>query len=167
MFPVHRCILAARCDFFRGLFFSGMTETSGRRAVLREVTAAGMEFVLRYLYGEEVSPPPPIAVEVLIAADVYSLVHLKKDAEAVVRRHIDRDNACTLLHLAYQHSAPLLLEAAVAAVAHGLERYEEDPDFLALPAEPVGLVREAAAQIRAVSSPSRPRRAKPGHSPPR
>lgn len=58
-FPVHRCVLAARSGYFKGLFESGrgMKEEGSRAAgediVLEEVSAEAFEVLLRFLYAQE------------------------------------------------------------------------------------------------------------------
>ena len=53
-FSAHRCLLAARSEFFRGLFKSGMQEgSSSRPIVIKEVTDRAFAALLRYLYTDK------------------------------------------------------------------------------------------------------------------
>jgi hypothetical protein len=53
-FSAHRCLLAARSEFFRGLFKSGMQEgSSSRPIVIKEVTVRAWAALLRYLYTDK------------------------------------------------------------------------------------------------------------------
>ena len=56
-FPAHRCVLAARSEYFRGLFLSGMLEGSQngvQEIKLEEVTAEAFRTIQTYLYTADV-----------------------------------------------------------------------------------------------------------------
>ena len=54
-FPAHRVILAARSEYFRGLFLSGMQggSSEGEMHEIAQVSAGAFRVVLRYLYTAE------------------------------------------------------------------------------------------------------------------
>ena len=53
-FPAHRAVLAARSEYFRGLFKSGMQEGGRREMAYEDVSAGAFRVLLRYLYTGEV-----------------------------------------------------------------------------------------------------------------
>lgn len=57
-FPVHRVILAARCDYFRALFYGGMKESSRDAELeveLKETPAEAFSYLLRYIYDGQIT----------------------------------------------------------------------------------------------------------------
>ncbi|CEM11843.1 unnamed protein product [Vitrella brassicaformis CCMP3155] len=67
-FPVHRAILAARCDFFRGLFCTALNEKGKRAIEIRDTTPTAMQGVLAFIYTNEYDPRPDEVLDVLMLA---------------------------------------------------------------------------------------------------
>ncbi len=49
-FPVHRVILASRCEYFRALFFGGLSETHASTVHLNGINSTAFYHVLSYIY---------------------------------------------------------------------------------------------------------------------
>jgi hypothetical protein len=113
---------------------SGMRESETKQIRLHDIGSDTLAFVLRHLYGAEAPPPPELAVEMLIAADMFNLSTLRHQSELVLRRFVELENACTLLLLGIQHHAPLLARIAAGFIVKNFAVVAATPEFAALPA---------------------------------
>ncbi|CAN9513500.1 unnamed protein product [Ophioblennius macclurei] len=71
----HRILLAASCDYFRGMFAGGLRETQQKEIPIHGVTYNAMKKILDYIYTSEIELDLDCVQEVLIAA---TLVQLEK-----------------------------------------------------------------------------------------
>ncbi|XP_029961218.1 kelch-like protein 22 isoform X2 [Salarias fasciatus] len=71
----HRILLAASCDYFRGMFAGGLRETKQKEIPIHGVTYNAMKKILDYIYTSEIELDLECVQEVLIAA---TLVQLEK-----------------------------------------------------------------------------------------
>jgi DNA-binding beta-propeller fold protein YncE len=114
-FPAHRCVLAARSEYFRGLFLSGMQEGTSEGGVQKigEVSAGAFRVVIRYLYsaqlpeggagtgggqgaggdGEDATEGQVLERAVLKAADLFRLEELLQHCVEAFGRRLKVDTA--------------------------------------------------------------------------
>ncbi|XP_028313008.1 kelch-like protein 22 isoform X2 [Gouania willdenowi] len=71
----HRILLAASCDYFRGMFAGGLRETQQNEIPIHGVSYVAMKKILDYIYTSEIELDLECVQEVLIAA---TLVQLEK-----------------------------------------------------------------------------------------
>eukprot|EP00698_Gefionella_okellyi_P014739 TRINITY_DN4096_c0_g1_i5.p1 TRINITY_DN4096_c0_g1~~TRINITY_DN4096_c0_g1_i5.p1 ORF type:complete len:801 (-),score=194.78 TRINITY_DN4096_c0_g1_i5:1812-4214(-) len=131
--PAHAVILTQRCAFFRAMLQSGLIESATRVLTVREISSAVARHLLRFLYGSTAPPAADIAVQTVLAADLYSLPILKRQAEFVCSQYIEVDNCCMLLLMAEQHQTPRLRQLCVLFAARELEAVRETEDWAMLP----------------------------------
>lgn len=94
----HRAILSARCDHFRAMFTSGMKETNEKVVEIPAVRYDVFYEVLNYIYTDKVDKlTAEMAIDVYIAADLYTLDLLKDKCEAAVQSQINFENAPILV----------------------------------------------------------------------
>ncbi|KDO28534.1 hypothetical protein SPRG_06392 [Saprolegnia parasitica CBS 223.65] len=127
----HKCILAARSDYFRGLLTSSL-----RDANLAELSV-DMRFptlrrVLEFVYSGIVPPDASddVILDDLVAADRLGIARLKALSEA--RLVVTLENCIDVLVTADMVTAPVLREAAVIFVLENLRVLAGAPSFLQL-----------------------------------
>lgn len=122
----HRCILAARCPYFRALFASSMHAGDGDVAV-DGVTPAALHAVLAFIYAGTVPAcEGPFLREVLCAADVLLLDGLLRACHAMLPGVLTHSNAVDWLLWAHEcgtERARHLVEIYVARHLAGIHRH--------------------------------------------
>ncbi|TKS79121.1 Kelch-like protein 22 [Collichthys lucidus] len=71
--PAHRILLAASCDYFRGMFAGGLRETQQKEITIHGVSHMAMKKILDYIYTAEIELDLECVQEVLIAATLVQL----------------------------------------------------------------------------------------------
>lgn len=69
----HRILLAASCDYFRGMFAGGLRETQQKEIPIHGVSHMAMEKIIDYIYTSEIELDLDCVQEVLIAATLVQL----------------------------------------------------------------------------------------------
>ncbi|XP_068559793.1 kelch-like protein 22 isoform X3 [Cebidichthys violaceus] len=69
----HRILLAASCDYFRGMFAGGLRETQQKEIPIHGVSYMAMKKILDYIYTSEIELDLECVQEVLIAATLVQL----------------------------------------------------------------------------------------------
>ncbi|XP_035496916.1 kelch-like protein 22 isoform X1 [Scophthalmus maximus] len=69
----HRILLAASCDYFRGMFAGGLQETQQKEIPIRGISYMAMEKILDYIYTSEIELDLDCVQEVLRAATLVQL----------------------------------------------------------------------------------------------
>uniref|UniRef100_A0A3P9I0W4 Kelch-like family member 22 n=2 Tax=Oryzias latipes TaxID=8090 RepID=A0A3P9I0W4_ORYLA len=69
----HRILLAAACDYFRGMFAGGLRETQQKEILIHGVSHMAMKKLLDYIYTAELELDLDCVQEVLIAATMVQL----------------------------------------------------------------------------------------------
>lgn len=93
----HKAILAIRCDHFRAMFASGMKESRESEVTLPDISYPTFVNLMQFIYTDTVDVAPDEAIELYVAADLYTMSRLKTLCEAIVRKGITVDNAALLL----------------------------------------------------------------------
>eukprot|EP01062_Namystynia_karyoxenos_P055087 TRINITY_DN457_c0_g2_i1.p1 TRINITY_DN457_c0_g2~~TRINITY_DN457_c0_g2_i1.p1 ORF type:complete len:514 (+),score=146.62 TRINITY_DN457_c0_g2_i1:99-1640(+) len=103
----HKCILAARSEFFATLFASGMKESQSSvievDSICPDSSPASFEAFsafIAYLYGGTVPSAPHECLELLQLADFYRDDMLRDLCDSRARSHVDVSNVAELLMLA-------------------------------------------------------------------
>ncbi|XP_070175607.1 uncharacterized protein [Littorina saxatilis] len=73
----HRCILAARCEYFSAMFAGSWSETDEIEIELHDVKAPSMKYILLFLYGAMVDVPITDITAVIQASDMYGVQGFK------------------------------------------------------------------------------------------
>ncbi|KAK7496969.1 hypothetical protein BaRGS_00011705 [Batillaria attramentaria] len=77
-FPAHRCILAARCQYFDAMFTGSWCESSEMEIELQGVRAQSVECILQFVYGAMVQMDTGNIAAVLQAVDMFGMEGLKE-----------------------------------------------------------------------------------------
>ena len=94
----HRCILCARLKYFQGILGSA---TSSSEIVIDGVPLDAFRSLLRYLYAGKVPTDPEKALELMVAADYFSVERKLSDhCRNTLTMKLTLENACHLLRTA-------------------------------------------------------------------
>ncbi|EDW25633.1 GL26310 [Drosophila persimilis] len=101
--PAHRLILAARSDYFRGLLYGSMCESTETEIRLLEVPLEAFKVILGYLY----SGTLPVSTldldsifKVLGVANLYCLLEVESVLADHLKQNVAVDNVCRILETA-------------------------------------------------------------------
>ncbi|GAV00270.1 hypothetical protein RvY_11145 [Ramazzottius varieornatus] len=124
--PVHKLILSVASPVFHRTYLSNLEECMTGRCVLKDITSATLEKLLRYAYyGSLEGLSKENAKDVLIAADKYELLEMKEACEDVLIKDIVTNNVSKLLFLSDRVSAEALKRTAVEYIAANAGRPSE------------------------------------------
>jgi hypothetical protein len=121
LFAAHRFVLLCRSKFFRRMF------TTVREKVI-EITGIRpqiFKLVLEYLYVGNVTIAYEVAVDLLIAAEVYELERLSLMAQSVLERRLHVHNVCHILSIADSYDIEHLRHACIFFIAHHLNQVKK------------------------------------------
>jgi len=105
----HKVILAARSQHFKGMFFSGMKESSEKIIPLPDMQYKPFMDVLNYIYSGNVNIlNADHAAELLEVCNYLKMDRLRALCEVVLRDNIDIENAAYVLQVADQYTAKQL-----------------------------------------------------------
>jgi len=112
-FSVHKCLLAARCPYFRALFASGMQEAQRSEVQLHDVSARAMRSLLEWLYydkfeGLVAGLEPALGVELLSAASRLLLPSVLRLTETALLQQLSANTAVPLFEVAFVLNAERL-----------------------------------------------------------
>lgn len=93
----HRAMLSVRCDHFRAMFASGMKESREAEIVLHDISYNTFTNLMQFIYTDTVDVSADGAIELYVAADLYTMSRLKALCESIVQKGITVDNAAYLL----------------------------------------------------------------------
>lgn len=96
----HRSIITTRCRAFGAMLQSGMKESWQGVIEIPHIEYEVFYSLLEYLYTGELFAAPSELIQLLQAADLYQLEHLKSLCERKLERYVEVDNAAYLLRTA-------------------------------------------------------------------
>jgi len=120
---VHKAILAARSEYWKGLFTSGMAETSKDSTEVLAVNLPTLHLFLEFIYTGKISEKlEPGQVELLLeAADFYAVHSLKEQCEEGLIASLGSSNLIDRLILADTFSASNLRRVAKQMLVQNLD----------------------------------------------
>ena len=116
-FRAHKLILAARSDYFRALFRSGMTETVNNEVKIEDVDPPAFNELLRFLYCG--LPPNSLNVTsktLLPLADRFGVLGLKDLCVSAIGNVLHDGNVLDALQLAHRLNCPSLMEKCMPLI---------------------------------------------------
>ena len=112
--PAHRCILAARSEYFATLLTSDFIESRARCIEVVDATPAGFRALLHYLYTDELLPvEEDVMVDVMQMAQRYHLVRLYHKCLRHCQRGLGPHNAVLWLLRAHVYHLSELRELSL------------------------------------------------------
>ena len=106
-FRVHKCMLSARCEYFRVMFESSMAEARPvgeekmYKIAIRDFSIECIRYFVHYIYCNEVCPDVckdvAVAFELWLLADKYRIEHLKNFVKHEIACCLTERNVCDIL----------------------------------------------------------------------
>ncbi|KAM9391860.1 kelch-like protein 22 isoform 2-T2 [Pholidichthys leucotaenia] len=96
----HRILLAASCEYFRGMFAGGLREMQQKEILIHGVSYAGMKKILDYIYTSEIELDLECVQEVLKAATLVQLDSVIGFCCDFLYSWMDESNLLEVHHLA-------------------------------------------------------------------
>lgn len=162
LFPVHRAMLI-RSEFFLAMFSSAFREaqeSTHLQVVNVDCPPDVLEYILTFLYTEDVSFPVEISIDVLLASDLLMIEKLKAKAAVVISNLCNSkvtqmpiaDSAAadeeddgfdiyTIIRVAWATRVQRLEESSARYLAYHLEKHIDTPEF-------AELIEESATRIQ-------------------
>eukprot|EP01114_Cavostelium_apophysatum_P022001 TRINITY_DN7824_c0_g1_i4.p1 TRINITY_DN7824_c0_g1~~TRINITY_DN7824_c0_g1_i4.p1 ORF type:complete len:421 (-),score=124.42 TRINITY_DN7824_c0_g1_i4:41-1303(-) len=102
----HKVILAARSEFFKAMFFTGLKESHEATVPLPNVPHAAFMDILKFIYsGDLTLNSPDHAIDILPTANYLRLNRLKALCEICIRDSVEIENAAYILAVASESEA--------------------------------------------------------------
>ena len=125
----HRGILAARCAHFQAMFRSGMRESQEREVVITGIRLPVFMALLEYIYVDTVDVDPVVAIELYMAADLYTMDRLKGLCEILVYKYISAENAAFMLHAADETHSFKLRQICMSFIIRNFDTVTKSEGF--------------------------------------
>lgn len=126
---VHKFVLEARSPVFRALLNSPMQESAAGRVTLHDIQPTVFKALLHFVYTDALPEElegagleVPMAQHLLVAADQYQLIRLRRICERRLCDTVDVETAATTLTLAEQNHAEELKRVCLEFVSRNLQQ---------------------------------------------
>lgn len=115
----HRLILSIRSKVFRAMFEHDTKEKAENKIQVKDIEGSVLKEMINFIYSDKVENIEEYAHVLLIAADKYDLIRLKRLCEMYLAKNIDLENSCNILMLADMFNCNELKEKVLEfIVAH-------------------------------------------------
>ncbi|OXU28861.1 hypothetical protein TSAR_009154 [Trichomalopsis sarcophagae] len=125
----HKCILALKSPVFAAMFQTEMKEKCENKVQIQDIEYSVFTEMLRYVYSCQVTDIKTMAVELLAAADRYSIDGLKAACERTICSSLSVDNAAKSLQLAERYRLDELRRMAIHFIVRNSKKIVDKPDF--------------------------------------
>lgn len=133
----HRILLAASCDYFRGMFAGGLRETQQKEIPIHGVSYMAMKKILDYIYTSEIELDPECVQEVLIAATLVQLENVIGFCCDFLFSWMDESNILELYHLADLYGLQQLKAKVHSFILSNIQTLSRADVYRQLPQEEV------------------------------
>jgi len=132
-FPVHKSILIERCQFFKNMFSSGMSESYSPVIEISDTTASVFKGFLTYVYLSTIVVDEELAFRLFEFSERYMIGEVKEACEDYLKKIITVDNCSRVFEIACLHDAEALKNKALVFFKTNLRRISQRRDFEDLP----------------------------------
>ncbi|GLC41602.1 ubiquitin-specific protease ubp15 [Pleodorina starrii] len=152
-FPVHRAILAARCEFFKTMFASGFDDSTSKQVAMPDTDPDALQLLLRFIYGGVLdSCPQALLKPAAELADRLRLTDARAELEDCILNSASPDSIVNDMLWAEVHGSEALNKALQGDYLQAHAK-DADEDALMLLAErspklAARLLGAAVARIR-------------------
>lgn len=121
----HKCILAARLEYFHSMLAGGWIETSATRSLKLQIPLSILSDIIEFIYTDTVlnlqsSDDFEHICSVLIVADQMFITHLKELCEVALSKNLNLRNASHLLQFAATYRAKQLKHCCMQFISQNL-----------------------------------------------
>jgi speckle-type POZ protein len=129
----HKCILSARCEFFRAMFrLGGMKESIQNAVDVNNHPLHAFKLAMKFIYTDFVdlsSCTVDESIDVIKLSEEYLLPRLKGLCEEAMTKNLETENACKMLAAAEQYGAKILRRNCLAFIKENMKAISESPNF--------------------------------------
>ncbi|KAM9858264.1 kelch-like protein 22 isoform 2-T3 [Aulostomus maculatus] len=133
----HRVLLAASCDYFRGMFAGGLREMQQKEIPIHGVSYMAMKKILDYIYTSEIELDLECVQEVLIAATLLQLEHVIGFCCDFLFSLLDESNILEVHHLADLYGLKQLNTRVHSYILRNVQALSRTDIYRQLPQEEV------------------------------
>ncbi len=113
-FQVHKCYMAAVCDYFKAMLTGTMVESRSETVELKNVTAAGLKPVLDHFYGiEDIHIPDESIFETLNAAELLQAKCVLSKCSQKICDVVSKENVLDILQACNMYSLDAQVREAI------------------------------------------------------
>ncbi|KAK0138148.1 Kelch-like protein 22 [Merluccius polli] len=135
--PAHRVLLAAACDYFRGMFAGGLREAQQAEIPVRGVTHVAMSKLLDFIYTSEVELDLACVQEVLVAATLIQIEDVIRFCCDFLFSWLDESNILEVQKLAEMFGLQQLEAKVNLFILQNIQSLSRTEAYRQLPAEKV------------------------------
>ncbi|XP_047237201.1 kelch-like protein 22 isoform X2 [Girardinichthys multiradiatus] len=136
----HRVLLAASCDYFRGMFAGGLREMQQDEIPIQGVSYTAMKKILDYIYTSEIELDLENVQEILIAATLFQLENVISFCCDFLFSWLDESNILEVLHLADVYGLEHLKAKVHSYILRNIQTLSRTDVYRQLPEEDVFMV---------------------------
>ncbi|KAF3696066.1 Kelch-like protein 22 [Channa argus] len=133
----HRILLAASCDYFRGMFAGGLRETQQMEIPMHGVSYIAMKKILDYIYTSEIELDLECVQEVLVAATLVQIENVIGFCCEFLFCWLDESNILEVYHLADLYGLQQLNARVYAYILRNIQTLSRTEAYRQLPQEEV------------------------------
>ncbi|XVF64475.1 hypothetical protein PTKIN_Ptkin09bG0172900 [Pterospermum kingtungense] len=130
--PAHKAVLVNRSPVFKAMLENDMEESRSGTIKIRDVSYDALCAFVNYLYTAEAWLDVQMACDLLILAEKYQVKHLKSYCEKFLVSKLNWDNSLMSYAFAHQHSAKLLLDAALCLITENMDKLTKRKEYMEL-----------------------------------
>ncbi|XP_030000194.1 kelch-like protein 22 isoform X2 [Sphaeramia orbicularis] len=133
----HRILLAASCDYFRGMFAGGLRETQQKEIPIHGVSYMAMKKILDYIYTSEIELDLECVQEVLVAATLVQLENVIGFCCDFLFSWLDESNILEMHHLADIYGLQQLNDRVHSYILRNIQTLSRTDVYRQLPQDQV------------------------------
>nr|XP_057927664.1 kelch-like protein 22 isoform X1 [Doryrhamphus excisus] len=133
----HRVLLAASCDYFRGMFTGGLREAQQKEIPIHGVSYLGMKKLLDYIYTSKIELDLDCVQDVLMAATLVQLENVIGFCCEFLSSWVDESNILQMHHLADVYGLQQLKAAMHSHILKNLQALSLTDVYRQLPPEEI------------------------------
>ena len=128
-FPCHKAILAGRSQVFEAMFSLNFKEGMENKVEVVDVAADVIDEILRFIYRGDIRDLKDGAADILVAAEKYALVDLKKMCEESLCVHLTVENVLDMMDLSDLHNAANLRATALKFIVENAKEVSAQKEW--------------------------------------
>ncbi|XP_022753506.1 BTB/POZ domain-containing protein At4g08455-like [Durio zibethinus] len=130
--PAHKAVLVSRSPVFKAMLENEMEESRSGTIKISDVSYDALRAFVNYLYTAEAWLDEQMACDLLVLAEKYQVKHLKGFCEKFLVSKLNWDNSLVSYAFAHQHSAKLVLDAALCLITDNMDKLTKREEYMEL-----------------------------------